>query len=163
MKTLLLLRHAKSSWDDESVPDHDRPLNRRGKKSAPMMGRLILKEGLTPERIYSSTAVRARKTAEAVARTCRVRDRLELVENLYLAPAGTLLAEAQSRTPEPVERVLLVGHNPGMEDLVEALSGHRERFPTAALAVFELGIDAWADLGLGVETRLVKIWRPKEL
>lgn len=163
MKTLLLLRHAKSSWDDESVPDHDRPLNRRGKKAAPVMGRLILKEGLTPDRIYSSTALRARKTAEAVARACRIRDRVELVESLYLAPAGTLLAEAQTRTPEPIERVLLVGHNPGMEDLVEVLSGRRERFPTAALAVFELGIDAWADLALGIEAKLVKIWRPKEI
>jgi phosphohistidine phosphatase len=163
MKTLLLLRHAKSSWDDDSVPDHDRPLNRRGKKTAPIMGRLIQSEGLTPDRILSSTAVRARKTAEAVARACKIRDRLELVEGLYLATAGSILEEVRGRAREPHARVLLVGHNPGMEDLVEILAGRRERFPTAALAAFEIGIERWSELLLGVETKLVGLWRPKEI
>ena len=163
MKTLMLLRHAKSSWDDESLSDHDRPLNRRGKKDAPAMGRLLLRENLVPETILSSTAVRARKTAEAVAKALKRKNGVTLLESLYLAPAGKLLAEAQAHAPEPTLRVLLVAHNPGMEDLVEILSGRRERFPTAALAVFELGIDRWAELALGVETKLVHLFRPKEL
>jgi phosphohistidine phosphatase len=163
MKILMLLRHAKSSWDDDSLSDHDRPLTSRGKKAAPTMGRLLLKEGLVPERILSSTAVRARKTAEAVAKAVKHEHEVTLLESLYLATAGTLLAEAQTKTPEPIARVLLVAHNPGMEDLVEMLSGRKERFPTAALAVFELGIERWADLALGVEAKLVHLWRPKEL
>ena len=163
MKTLMLLRHAKSSWKDSDVSDHDRPLNKRGKKTAPQMGRLLSKEGLVPELILSSTAVRARETAKAVAKAASCKGPTELLESLYLATAGKLLSEAQSHTPDSVGRLLLVGHNPGMEDLVEILSGKREAFPTAALAVFEVGIDGWKALELGVETKLVKIYRPKEI
>jgi phosphohistidine phosphatase len=163
MKTLMLLRHAKSSWKDADVPDHDRPLNKRGKKTAPQMGRLLSTESLVPDLILSSTAVRARETAKAVAKAASYKGPTELLESLYLATAGKLLSEAQSHTPDSVGRLLLVGHNPGMEDLVEILSGKREAFPTAALAVFEVGIDQWGALELGVETKLVKVYRPKEI
>lgn len=163
MKTLMLLRHAKSSWKDTDIPDHDRPLNKRGKKTAPQMGRLLSKEGVLPDLILSSTAVRARETAQAVAKAAKCKGPIELLESLYLATAGKLLAEAQSRTPDSVGRLLLVGHNPGMEDLVAILSGKREAFPTAALAVFEVGIDRWGALELEVETKLVEIYRPKEI
>ncbi len=163
MKTLMLLRHAKSSWKDSDVSDHDRPLNKRGKKTAPQMGRLLRKDGLLPDLILASTAVRARETARAVAKAAKYKGPVELLESLYLATAGKLLAEAQSRTPDSVGRLLLVGHNPGMEELVEILCGRRETFPTAALAVFEVGIDEWKALELGVETKLVKVYRPKEM
>lgn len=86
-----------------------------------------------------------------------------VLEGLYLATAGQLLTEAQSRTPDSVGRLLLIAHNPGMEELLAILSGKREGFPTAALAVFEVGIESWHALELGVETRLVKVYRPKEL
>jgi len=163
MKTLMLLRHAKSSWDDQSLSDRERPLTKRGVAAAPRMGHLLADERLVPDLILSSPAVRARKTAQAAAKACGYRGKVELVEDLYLATAGKLLGEAQSRSPENVERLLLVAHNPGMEDLVTILSGRRERFPTAALAVFEVGIDRWKDLELGVETRLTHLFRPKEL
>ncbi len=88
---------------------------------------------------------------------------IELLDTLYLATAGKLLSEAQARTPDSVVRLLLVAHNPGMEDLVEILSGKREAFPTAALAVFKVGIDGWRALELGVEAKLVKVYRPKEI
>lgn len=163
MKTLLLFRHAKSSWKDESLSDHDRPLNKRGKRTAPMMGHLAKEKGLVPDLIVSSTAVRARATAEAFAEACQYDGGIDFTEDLYLATAGELLVQAQNRAPNRVERLLLVGHNPGMEDLVNVLSGHREAFPTAALAVFELEIDRWRELVLGVTAKLVKVWRPKEL
>ena len=163
MKTLMLLRHAKSSWKDSDLEDHDRPLNKRGKKDAPQMGRLLSAEGLVPDLILSSTAVRARQTAEAVAHASSYEGKIELLEELYLAPAGKLLSEAQSRAPRSAGRLLLVAHNPGLEDLVEILSGTREPFPTAALAVFEVEIAQWKELELGVETRLSRIYRPKEL
>jgi phosphohistidine phosphatase len=162
MKTLMLLRHAKSSWKDSEVSDHDRALNKRGKKTAPLMGRLISTEGLVPDLILSSTAVRARDTAKAVARASSYEGPIEFLDSLYLATAGKLLSEAQTQAPDSVDRLLLVGHNPGMEDLVEILSGKREAFPTAALAVFEIGIDRWKALELGVETKLLKVYRPKE-
>lgn len=163
MKTLMLLRHAKSSWKDSDVEDHDRPLNKRGKKTAPQMGRLLSTQGLVPDLILSSTAVRARETAKAAAKAASYKGPIELLESLYLATAGKLMSEAQSLTPDAVGRLLLVGHNPGMEDLIEILSGKREPFPTAALAVFEVGIARWKDLELGVETKLLKVYRPKEM
>ncbi|HXV60515.1 MAG TPA: histidine phosphatase family protein [Vicinamibacteria bacterium] len=160
MKTLMLLRHAKSSWKDETLDDHERPLNKRGKRAAPLMGRLIKKEALVPDLIISSTAVRARRTAEAVAETSGYARAVELDEELYLAPAGKLLDVAARVPGDTVRRLLLVAHNPGMEDLVAMLSGRSERFPTAALAVFELSVDRWRDVALGVETRLVSLFRP---
>lgn len=163
MKTLMLLRHAKSSWKDSNLADHDRPLNKRGKKAAPQMGSLLSAEGLVPDLILSSTAVRARETAEAVAKSASYEGPIELLESLYLAAPGTLLGEAQSRTPDSVVRLLLVAHNPGMEDLVEILAGARHTFPTSALAVFEVAIERWKALELGVETKLSKIYRPKEI
>lgn len=162
MKTLLLLRHAKSSWEDDSLPDHERPLNKRGKKTAPMMGRLIKREGLVPDLILSSTAVRAQKTAEAAAKACKYHGPVELRDSLYLATSGDLLAEASNVEDDGVTRLMLVGHNPGMEDLVSLLSGRRQTFPTAALAVFELRIERWRDLELGVKARLERLLRPRE-
>ncbi len=167
MKTLMLLRHAKSSWKEEGIADHDRPLNKRGKKTAPVMGHLILEKQLVPDLILSSTALRARRTAEAVAEACNYKNSIEHVAELYLASAGELLFQAQSRKDHDdsneIDRLMLVAHNPGMEDLVSRLSGQPEPFPTAAIAVFELGIDSWRALELGVETTLLHRWRPREL
>jgi len=163
MKTLLLMRHAKSSWKDESLTDHDRPLNKRGKKTAPLMGHLLREKNLVPDLIVSSTAVRARSTAEAAAEASGYPSGVTLTDELYLATAGEILRYAQERTEDTLERVMLVGHNPGMEDLVNMLSGRREPFPTAALAVFELGIDSWRRLELGVEVKLSNLSRPREL
>ena len=163
MKTLMLLRHAKSSWKDKRISDHDRPLNKRGKKIAPVMGHLILEKQLVPDLILSSTAVRARTTAEAVAEACNYKHTIEHIDELYLATAGELLFQAQNRVDDSTDRVMLVAHNPGMEDLVSRLSGHPEPFPTAALAVFGLGIESWRALELGVETSLLHLWRPREL
>jgi phosphohistidine phosphatase len=163
MRTLMLLRHAKSSWKDESLEDHERPLNKRGKKTAPLMGHLIRDQNLVPDQIASSTAVRARTTAEAAAKACGYPGELTLTDELYLATAGEILRYAQERPDETHHRIMLVGHNPGMEDLVNMLSGRREPFPTAALAVFELEIDSWRKLELGVHTKLMELWRPKEL
>ena len=85
MKTLLLMRHAKSSWDDPDVADHDRPLNKRGKKDAPRMGQWLAEQGLTPEVIVTSTAKRARKTAELVAESCGCQREPIVLPELYHA------------------------------------------------------------------------------
>ena len=162
MKTLLLFRHAKSSWIDDSLPDHKRPLNKRGKKTASMMGCLIKSEGLVPDLILSSTAVRARKTAATAAKTSKYEGPLEFRDSLYLATAGEMLAEAQCLHDDRVDRLMIVGHNPGMEDLVYMLSARREPFPTGALAVLELEIDRWRKLDLSVVARLERLLRPKE-
>lgn len=162
MKTLLLLRHAKSSWKDESLPDHERPLNKRGKKAAPLMGRLLRNEGLVPDLVLSSTAMRARRTAEHVMEAAELEGPLRLIDEIYLATAGTLLDVAARLPSDQVRRLLLVGHNPGMEDLVAMLSGHPRAFPTAALAVFDLEIEHWHDLGPGVGAHERGLWLPRE-
>lgn len=162
MKTLLLLRHAKSSWKDAELDDHDRPLNKRGKRDAPRMGQLLLSEGLLPELIVASTAKRARKTAEHVIAASRYRGETRITGELYMA-SGPSLRELVAALPEPAARVLLIGHNPGLEDLLESLVGAYAPLSTAALAHVELDIERWAQVAEQPPARLVKVWQPQEL
>lgn len=162
MKRLMLLRHAKSSWDSSTLSDHDRPLNGRGKNDAPRMGRLLYHEGLVPDVIVSSTAVRAADTAGLVALAAGYEGDVVYTGRLYHAGPETYLALAEE-LPDTVNIVLMIGHNPGLEELVEALSGHAERLPTAALAVFEIAIDRWQDLSADSTCTLTNLWVPKGL
>jgi phosphohistidine phosphatase len=162
VRELLLLRHAKSAWDAAGVRDHDRTLNARGERDAPRMGRLLVEEGLVPDLIVASTAVRARRTAELVAEAAGV-DGVAVCEDLYLAPPGTLVDVARRRGGD-AQRLLLVAHNPGLEDLVSQFTGSHDAFPTAALAVLQFDIDAWDDLALmSVPAAVRGVWRPKAL
>jgi phosphohistidine phosphatase len=161
MKELLILRHAKSSWDHPELADHDRPLSKRGKSDAPRMGEWLWREELTPDLIISSTARRARTTAEAVAEACDYDGDVILTRDLYHADALTYLDVAQ-QLGEVHKRIMLVGHNPGIEELVEDLSGHYERMPTAAIAWFSLAIDTWAALTEDVSAELKAVWLPRE-
>ncbi|GMV18482.1 MAG: histidine phosphatase family protein [Myxococcales bacterium] len=158
MKTLLLMRHAKSSWDDD-VADHDRPLNARGERSAPQMAALLVGEKLQPDLILSSTALRARSTALSVAEAFAWKPEVRLMRSLYMADPAGILAEIAS-TPAAVGCLLVVGHNPGMEDLVSDLSLMRQAMPTAAVARF--GVRAWSELG-STRPELVHVWRPREV
>lgn len=161
MKTVLLLRHAKSSRKDPNLTDHERPLNKRGKRDAPRVGRLIEDEGLVPDLIVSSTAVRARATAEAVAVSCGFAGKVEFKRELYLAEPDAYLRVLWG-LPEAHGRVLVVGHNPGLERLLEALTGSFEALPTAALARVALPIARWRDLTVETRGMLLAVWRPKE-
>ncbi len=165
MKTLLILRHAKSSWTEPELDDHDRPLNDRGRRDAPRMGRLIQRQNLIPDTVLTSTANRARRTAELAIEAWGQPTALTPIENLYLAAPGVYLiwlGQLDSQE-DPTDRVMVVGHNPGVEELVTLLSGARERMPTAALARIDLPIDSWPEVVSGVEGTLVDLWRPKEL
>lgn len=162
MKTLLILRHAKSDWSDPALADHDRPLNARGKRDAPRMGELLRQQQLTPEVILTSTARRARKTAELVAEEAGFDGEVRQVEDLYAAPPGAYL-KACAALADEIETAMVVGHNPGLEELLELLTGERLPLPTAALAQVELPIGQWTALRKPVRGRLVNLWRPKEL
>lgn len=162
MKTLLVLRHAKSSWKDQSLSDHDRPLNTRGKQDAPRMGALIRKADLVPDLIISSSAKRARKTAQAVSEAGGYEDEIVYTRNLYHAWADQFVSEL-SKISDDFDCVMVVGHNPGMEDLIEEISGEWVRMPTAALAQIELKINHWSDIALDGEGELANIWLPKEI
>ena len=161
LKTLLILRHAKSSWDDSALDDHERPLNARGEKDAPRMGRLARKKGLSPELIISSDAVRARLTAEEMANATG--GQILLDPRLYHASAAEILAVIRSVVEDSVATVMVVGHNPGLEELIARLTGEREPFPTAALAQIRLPIERWSAPDTAIRGALVGLWRPKEL
>ena len=161
MKLLSILRHAKSSWKDSSLDDHDRPLNKRGLRDAPRVGEALVELQLLPDTILSSTARRARETALAVAEAAEFPEEIRFTRELYLATPQTYL-ELLRALPETSAHALVVGHNPGIEDLVAALTGEPEPMPTAALAVVELPIDAWKDLGPPPLGTLRTVWRPRE-
>lgn len=163
MKTLLLLRHAKSSWSDPDLADHDRPLNSRGKTSAPMMGALILEQGLTPDLIITSTAKRARKTAKKVAKACSYRGKIRQDPELYLTGSEGYLQAIHSAGDSDANNLMLIGHNPDMEDVLSLLTGRAERMPTATLAVIRLDVADWADVQFDERAVLQAIWRPREL
>jgi phosphohistidine phosphatase len=160
MKTLLLMRHAKSSRDDPSLADHDRPLNSRGFSDAPKMGERLLQAGLVPARILSSAAVRASQTAAAVARASGYTGSVEHLESLYSADREAYL-EALRGLPDDADPVLVVGHNPEIEALVDSLSGQAAEMSTAAIARLALPIQRWQDVP-GKRAELVEVWRPKD-
>ena len=141
MITLTLVRHAKSDWGNPVLADHDRPLNRRGTRNAPMMARRFAETGIEIRRLLSSTALRARLTAEAFSAELGVP--LELDGDLYHASAGELLAAAKSTG---VSSVMIVAHDPGISDLASLLSNDGIlHMPTCAVARFVWSVDSWGD------------------
>lgn len=161
MKTLYLLRHAKSSWSDGSISDLDRPLNGRGEKAASFIGGLMKENGLVPERIISSPAKRAGDTAELVAETLEFAAEILFDERIYDAGPMHLLAVV-SEIPDELDSAMIVGHNPGMVGFIWYLTGKMEPMPTAALAQIELPVAHWNEITEGCGT-LTEIIRPKDL
>ena len=144
MKTLLLMRHAKSDWDADYGSDHDRPLNDRGLRNARLMGRVLADEGLVPDLIISSTALRARRTAELATEAGNWDSEIVLDRSLYdEGPKGVL--EVGASAPD-VNRLMLVGHQPTWSMLVSAVTAERADMKTATVAVIELDIESWAEL-----------------
>jgi len=168
MKQLLLLRHAKSSWDDPDLDDFDRPLAQRGLKAAQLIGRELAARDWLPDQVLVSSALRTRDTWRLVAAELPAHPRVVFAEALYEASAADILS--QIRRVEPSSGCLaVVGHNPGLEDLAKQLAGPgsetkarrrlEEKFPTAALARFVFDGD-WSGLSSG---RLTHCLRPKDL
>ena len=161
MKTLFLLRHAKSSWKQPGMDDHDRPLNKRGKKEAPMVGKYLKAGDLVPDLILSSTARRAHDTAEAVAESSGFEGQVDLYQDLYLSDTGCYLDILQS-LPDTAGRVLVVGHNPDLDDLLTLLTDVTQHMTTAALAQIILPITSWQELNEATDGRLQNLWAPRE-
>jgi phosphohistidine phosphatase len=158
MRTLSLLRHAKSSWDDPELTDHERGLNGRGLRDAPRMGRFIRNNGLVPDLVLCSDAVRTRETMRLVlAEWGAARPRVVYDAALYLAePVGIL--KLLAKVDANIGHCLVVGHNPGLEDLAVSLAETGEphaladlgaKFPTCALAVIDLPVEGWKGLRPG--------------
>ncbi len=162
MKTLLLMRHAKSSWADPGQADFARPLNERGRQAAPLMGRFLRRQYPQLDLIISSPAERARATAQLTRTAAGYTCALNFDARIYAASAPRLLAVV-NEIAEPAETILLVGHNPGMEDFVRLLTAAPpERMPTAAVACVTLESATWPAV-TAQAGRLVRLSRPKEI
>ncbi len=161
MKTLLLLRHAKSSWKQTEVNDHDRPLNKRGKKEAPKVGKYLKENNLVPDQILSSTARRARDTAQAVADESGFEGQVEFYPDLYLSEPACYLDILQCQ-PDTANRIMVVGHNPDLDSLLTLLTDATDHLTTAALAQIDLPISSWQELNEATDGRLQLIWSPRE-
>lgn len=161
MKTLLLMRHAKSSWKDPSIQDHERPLNKRGEKDAPKVGKLLRDRNLIPHYILASTAVRSTQTAELVAEKSGYKGEIFYSDSLYLAEPQGIVENLRDISDE-YKRVLVIGHNPGLEGLLQMLTGRVESLPTSALAYLVLPIKSWQELDVNTESELIEIWRMRE-
>lgn len=147
-KTILIMRHAKSSWDDSSLRDFERPLNKRGRRDAPAMGQYLTDLGLIPEVIVCSPAERARETIHLLAEATNAdRDIVHYDEALYYEGADAYL-DAIRKAPEDAEIVLVAGHNPTIEQVVSRLAGGntRRKITTANIACFYTSASAWEDV-----------------
>jgi phosphohistidine phosphatase len=160
MRTLYLLRHAKSSWRDDTLRDFDRPLKERGRDAAELVGRLIAAENLSDVLVVSSPAVRARETAEIMLRSSGVRAELQFDPQIYDADLASLLG-VLSRKEDDKQTVLLVGHNPGIENLIRFLTCEVRAVPTAALAKITFEGNSWKSLNDG-EGHLNWLVAPKD-
>jgi phosphohistidine phosphatase len=167
MKRLYLLRHAKSSWDDPTLADHDRPLAPRGRRAAKAMADHLRMEGIAPELVLCSPSARTRQTLTAIAPGLGENADVRIEDELYAASAAALL-DVLYELPDEVGSVMLIAHNPGIQDLALSLAGGgpaveraRSKFPTAALATLELD-GSWRELAPG-GAELVTFVRPKDL
>ena len=167
-RELLVLRHAKSSWDSGARTDFDRPLSKRGLKAAPRVGRFLAEQGLAPDYVVSSPAMRAKQSVTLACGQMGIDEsQIHWDDRIYHAYTGALM-DVLAETPPDARRVLIAGHNPGLEMLVETLSAERvpmpddyKLMPTAAVAHLELST-TWAEIDGGT-ARLISLTRVKSL
>jgi phosphohistidine phosphatase len=161
MKTLLLMRHAKSSWKDTGLADFERPLKKRGKKDSARVAKLLAKKDLVPQLILCSSAKRAHQTAEILIDECDFQGEIEYLDSFYMAEPG-IFYDILKSLPD-VDSVMLIGHNPGLETLLQLMNRQIASLPTGALAYLSLQIDSWQDLDEDTPAELVEFWRPRDL
>ena len=161
-KTLLILRHAKSSWKNEKLKDIDRPLKHRGEEDAVVIGKVLTMAELVPQVILSSPAERAKQTAELVAAEAKFKGGLTFVDSFYMGEPENYIKELKL-LPDEIERVMVVGHNPGLEALLQLLDGKVDSLPTGSLAYLVLDIKPWADLTKGTVGELISFWEADEI
>jgi phosphohistidine phosphatase len=161
MKTLYLLRHAKSSWKDDTLDDFERPLKKKGLGDAQLVGKVIRQREIGLDLVISSSAERARQTTQLVLMSADKQVELKFDERLYEAGMRRLLTLI-SRLDNQANSVMLVGHNPGFEELLKTLTGETHTMPTAALAGIEFDVDDWSQVKARTG-RLTLFLTPKDL
>jgi len=162
MKNLLLMRHAKSSWKDDSLEDHQRPLKKRGRKDSKRIAKVIQKSNLVPDLILSSSAVRSRETVEIVVQTLDYHNTIAFSDELYMGEPDDFIHALRDLSKE-LNTVMIVGHNPGLEAYLQIIDGEIESVPTAGLGHLVLAIDDWKEISLDTMGDLIGFWRPKDL
>ena len=162
MRTLYLLRHAKSSWKDHTLRDFDRPLKGRGRRAAEQIGEVLAEEKLKSPLVISSPAVRARETTELVLESAGLKVKPQFEERIYEADVRTLLAVVQA-IPDSSNTAIMVGHNPGFENLLSYLTGDHRHMTTCALAKIEFDVGSWSEVSEEEMGRLELFVTPKEL
>jgi phosphohistidine phosphatase len=159
MKTLILMRHAKSSWDNPQQLDHDRPLNKRGKRDAPEMGERLAARGVHPDTIVSSSAERAEATARLVMEAANWQAELLIRRELYHATRSAWVSVLRDLSGKSI---IAFGHNPGISEVANSLTHAGISMPTAAIAFIEIEIDQWSELDNDSSGELVDLWTPKD-
>lgn len=160
MKSVFILRHAKSSWKHQDIDDHDRPLNKRGKRDAPILGELLRKKHLVPDLIISSTAKRANSTAKAVAKSSGYQGKIIMDKSLYAAEPAAYI-DILHRLSNEFTRVLMVGHNPVLEELVGMITGEEHIMPTCSLMHIQFSVNSWNEVDYKCRGKLLEILQPR--
>ena len=160
MKTLILMRHAKSSWNHANLSDHQRPLNPRGKSDAPRMGAFLQEQGVEINAILCSTAQRTRETLAYFLQEYTFEGEPRFLEQLYHAELSDFI-EALAELPPEVESAMILGHNPTMASALDFFCDQQEKFPTAAVAQIKFDVDDWDALIENSEGELLGYWTPK--
>jgi phosphohistidine phosphatase len=145
MKTLLIMRHAKSGWNTSDLSDFERPLDSEGLQTAGFMGNLLYQNGLQPNLIISSPAKRAKQTAVLIKASAEIENPIEYSEKVYEASPTTLLNVAFG-IREKHKSILLIGHNPGIESFIRFLTGEKQTMSNGAIAIIKLDIEMWSDI-----------------
>jgi phosphohistidine phosphatase len=162
MKTLLLMRHGKSSWKDATLSDHERPLKKRGRKDAKRIAQIIEEQDLFPHLILCSSATRAVETLDVIVDELGYENEIIYSDELYMGEPQDFI-EVLRELDNDFEIVMIVAHNPGLEAYLQIIDGEIEAMPTAALGYLVLGIDDWQDISFDTMGDLIGFWTPKTL
>jgi phosphohistidine phosphatase len=162
MKTLLLMRHAKSSWKDDSLADHERPLKKRGKKDAQLIAKVIEKNDLEPNLILASSSTRTRQTVNILTEEWDYQEKIIYLDELYMGEPQDFINALKTLSDE-YKTVMIVAHNPGLEAYLQIIDGEIEAVPTSGLGYLVLVLDHWKDISLDTMGDLIGFWTPKEL
>lgn len=159
MKKVYIIRHAKSSWRDMSLDDYERPLNKRGKRNAPLMGRVLSSKGVEPDLIISSPAFRAKSTAEIIAEEINYTNKILFREEVYEAAANTL-HKILLNIDEEVSTLFIIGHNPGLNSLAYRYLNFSQNIPTCGIVEIEFDCKSWKHID-SKSARLISFEYPK--
>ena len=159
-KTLLLMRHGKSSWKDKKIPDRERPLKKRGKAASAEIGKILRENELIPQAILSSPALRASETAEIVAKESGFPGKVTFIDSFYMAEPDVYINYLKG-LDDSLERVMIVSHNPGLEAFMQLLDGRLEALPTGSMVYLCLNINHWSNLSFETDAEMIGFWDPE--